>query len=102
MPQHITGIETMQADGLIRLEFKTSEDLAQIIAENTCKTLYQEPELLRTMLDSCTTDSVSVYLTVDPVIGIPSSAGIQFTGRHTLDTTSFAITSDSIITYDFN
>ena len=102
LPQHITGIEATQTDGLIHLEFETSDDLARILAENTCKTLYQELELLSTMLDSCTKDSVSVYLAVDPVIGIPYSAGIQFSGKHTLDNTSYAVTSDSNITYSFN
>ena len=102
LPQYITDISAQIIDDLLYVEFKVNDALAQVVANNACKTLYQEPALLDTMINSCTTEAISVYIKVDPVIGTPRSAGIEFTGRHALDSTAYTITSKSNISYNFD
>lgn len=102
LPQYITNITVEQSEGSVKIHFQADERLAQIMSTEACSRLYQEPELINSLTQNCSYETISAYLTIDPNTNLPIASGLQFEGVHVLDNASYAITSQIDQLYSFS
>lgn len=85
MPKYISGSISKTNDNTIRYEYTATNDLAKTLCQYVSSTLYEKPDLLLNLSSSYTTDSLTAYLEVSRNTGLPTSAGISYTGIYTIE-----------------
>ena len=101
MPQYITGVNATEEAGKLTVHFTANDELAHILAEQACDTLYNDPALLTSLASEYTTEQMNAYLTIDLRTGFPLASGLQYTGAHTIDEFTYTLSSQQDQTYDF-
>lgn len=90
-PQYITGAVAEQGGNSIYIKLNASEDFAEILSSEACETLYANADILTPMVEEYKTDTMSCYLEIDPVTGLPVSAGFDYCGTYTIDTLPYQL-----------
>ena len=70
---------------LLLIEFGGNKQLGQIIADEICQEIYQDPDLLNNLASSFRLETMEYYIAVDKYLGIPTAMGMNFKGVHTID-----------------
>lgn len=99
LPKNIAAIETITENGVITLKITGSEQLAQLICQNACKTLYDDAELLNNLASSYKTNAITCYYKLDQVTGLPLAAGLDYSGEHTIEGFAYTLTYTAEIAY---
>lgn len=100
LPDNISAVSMTEQDGTYTLQISGTEALAQVICQNVCKTLYNDPELLNSLASSYKTQKISCYFTLDKYSGLPISAGLDYSGEHTIEGFVYTLTYLGKITYN--
>lgn len=84
-PEHISNAQiTPQGDTLL-LCFTANEQLAELICQNSCQTLYQNPTLLHGLASSYVTNTIQCSLILDSYTWMPIQANLNYSGCHTIE-----------------
>ncbi len=102
LPEYIEGVSVVPLENAYQLIFSASEKLSEIVCSDACQTLYQDPALLNSLSSSYRTDKIESTLVIDKQTGLPVSSGIDYSGSHTIEGTSYTLNSVLTQTYDFN
>lgn len=100
LPEYIVSAASSETDTGCRLDFMASEELAQLLGSNACKTLYDNPQLLNDLASAYQTNAMTAYLEIDKFTGLPIAAGIHYSGTHTIQDTAYVLTYQTEQTYD--
>lgn len=80
LPEHVDACTYAQYDSTVRIEFTGTTAFAEHLCNNAAQILYQSPSLWD---DSpVTTKELTGYLEFDPITGLPTSAGINYSGSY--------------------
>lgn len=82
---YISGAEAEDVSGLVYLELELTEEYGDATNAYICSTLFEDEEYLNNFASAYATTDCHYYLVVDPVTGFPVSAGLQYSGTHTID-----------------
>jgi hypothetical protein len=100
LPKHITGAQIISSEKSVRIQYSASEEFANLISSNACQSLYQQPELLNDLAQSCTTDTLQCYLELDKITGLPIASGISYSGTHNVAGTAYSLSYKADQIYD--
>lgn len=101
LPEYIKSVSVTELDSTYQLSFSASEDLSEIVCSNACQTLYQDPALLNNLASSYETDKIVSTLVIDKQTGLPVASGIDYSGSHNIEGTSYTLTSTLMQSYNF-
>ena len=82
LPEYISGTDLTETDTRFSIEFRANEAFAQLLAQEACATLYQNPDILTNMAQTFTTDRITCYLHVDKATGFPVASGFHYEGTY--------------------
>ena len=100
LPEYISTVTvTAQAD-TYTLEITASEALAKVICQNVCKTLYDDPELLNNLATSYKTQKITCYYIFDKYSELPTAAGLDYAGEHTIEGFAYTLSYLAEIVYN--
>ena len=99
MPGNIASVNTVVENDVITLQIVGTEELAQLIGKNACKTLYDNPDLLNDLASSYKTNLISCYYKLDRSTGLPIAAGLEYSGEHTIEGFAYTLTYSARIQY---
>lgn len=77
------AVEDLGSTYLISCTF--NEDLGESISDNIGILLFEDADLLDDLASSYCTTEVSGYFAIDKYTGLPTAAGYNYTGQHTID-----------------
>lgn len=100
LPKHITGAQIISSEKSVRIQYSASEEFANLISSNACQSLYQQPELLNDLAQSCTTETLQCYLELDKITGLPIASGISYSGTHNVAGTAYSLSYKADQIYD--
>ena len=84
LPEHIASVSVAETDTALQLTFHPDEAFANILAQDACIMVYQNPTILIDQASSNKTEHISSYLNIDKFTGIPISSGFQYSGTYTI------------------
>ena len=99
MTKYINSIQVTQDTKEYKISFTAGEEMAKLMRENACQTLYGDPTLLDLLADSYKTSVMSGYITIDTKTLIPTSSGITYTGIHQVNGVSYQLIFETSQTY---
>ena len=99
LPGNIASVNTIVENDVITLQIVGTEELAQLIGKNTCKTLYDNPDLLNDLASSYKTNLINCYYRLDRSTGLPLAAGLEYSGEHTIEGFAYTLTYSAKIEY---
>lgn len=99
LPGNIASVNTVVENDVITLQIVGTEELAQLIGKNACKTLYDNPDLLNDLASSYKTNLISCYYKLDRSTGLPITAGLEYSGEHTIEGFAYTLTYSAKIEY---
>lgn len=102
LPQYIKNVTIQQDEKSVKIYFQADAQLAQIMASEACQLLYKDPDLVTELIQNCSCEEISAYLTIDMTTNLPIASGLQFKGVHVLDNANYTITSQIDQLYDFS
>lgn len=79
-PKHINGISISESDSEFKIIFTGNSEFANLICENICNTLYQNPTALTGLASDHYTSNLVCYLDISKNTCLPISSGIQYEG----------------------
>lgn len=100
MPQYITDAKLTEEAGVITIHFTANDQLAHILAEQACETLYSDPVLLSSLATEYAITTMEAYLTLDALTGLPIASGLNYSGQHTIDDFTYVLSSQQDQSYD--
>lgn len=77
------------------LEFEMNEDGAKSTSHSVTTTLYNDPDLLDDLASDYRTEAATGYLSIDKITGLPTAAGLEYLGYHTIEDTECALACES-------
>lgn len=83
LPQYIASSQITESSGETTYTFGGNQDFAKYLAESACQILYQDSQLLDSVINTLSPKEFHCYLTVDKTTQIPTTSGIIFTGEYT-------------------
>jgi len=99
LPENIASVSTATEGDIITLQIVGTEELAQLICKNVCKTLYDNPDLLNDLASSYKTNQINCYYRLNAETGLPISAGLEYGGEHIIEGFAYALTYNAEIVY---
>lgn len=90
--EYISGATATALNGLYLLEFTATDELGALMSHVVCENLFNDPNLLDGLASEYTTDTMEFYVALDAYTLLPTAAGYQFEGAHTIDGTSYVLT----------
>jgi len=93
LPEHISSADIFDQGETYLLSFSVKDSFAKHMRQNACQILYQDPDLLELLEKQEIMDSVSGYLIVDKLTGIPSASGIEYLGTFLMDEQPYSLVS---------
>lgn len=100
LPDHITDAKVSQTDNAYHIEYTGNEDFAKMLSDEACVTLYQKADTLTMIAQSYDTNSVSCYLTVDKVTGLPTASGFSYDGTYIISDLPYKLSYQADQSYD--
>lgn len=100
LPHHITDAQVTEKENTLLISFTASNEFAQIISENACQSMYQNPNLLHEQAQENVTDALNCYLEIDKMTGFPVSSGIHYTGTYLMESIPYLLRFNAEQTYD--
>ena len=100
LPEDISGIRMEETEDRIRLVFSADESFAAKLSANICQMLYQEPDLLHSISQSNTTNSLQGYLEFDRGTFFPTGSGINYDGTYNVEGMPYGVGFYAGQTYD--
>lgn len=101
LPQYIAAAEATVVEDIYSISFQTKEEFAQILAEEACTILYQNPSVLTNMSQSSVTDTVTCYLNLNVRTGLPVSSGFYYKGTYTISDIPYSLSYKADQSYSF-
>ncbi len=89
LPEYITNCTAKYSEDRVRFTYKANEAFASQVSSNACQTLYQDAALLERISQNNTIQTVSAYLDIDIITGLPIEAGLQYNGTYTAEGTLY-------------
>lgn len=99
MSKYLSSVSFEQQDDVYKISFTASEDMAQIMRQHACETLYNDATVLDQLADSYTTDTMVGYITIDRNTCIPLSSGIHYVGTHQINGIAYPLNFETVQTY---
>ncbi len=101
LPEYISSVTASEDEENYTLQITGTEELAQLICENACQVLYDNPQLLNDLASSYKTQKITCYYTVGKYSGEPISAGLDYSGEHIIEGFAYTLTYNAQITYGY-
>lgn len=89
LPEYITQCTVNYSNDRIRFTYSANEAFASQVSSNACQTLYQDAALLERISQNNAMQTVTGYLDIDVVSGLPVSSGLQYNGTYTAEGTLY-------------
>ena len=83
LPEYITQCTVNHSENRIWFTYKANEAFATQVNNNACQTLYQDATLLERISQNNTAQTVTGYLDIDRITGLPIGSGLQYSGTYT-------------------
>lgn len=99
LPRDIAAVDLKEIDNLYCITFRASDEFAQLLAEEACTTLYQNPDVLKDLAHSSSIDAVICYLNVEKYTGFPVSSGFDYRETYTISELPYALSYKADQTY---
>lgn len=90
---YMDGYDTETSDNVITINIYSGESLAETICQNSCQTIYQDPNYLDSRSSDYEDYQVTYTITIDVDSGLPISSDLHFTGVHTIEEISYTLTT---------
>ncbi len=84
LPKYLTGVTVTEQEDVYLYEFSTTAELSDVLMAKACKALYNDPDVLNNLASAYTPGQTKCYLTVHKLTGLPTSAGLSYSGTHTI------------------
>lgn len=101
LPEYISDVTYTETGSSLLISFTANGDLADQISNNTCQSLYQDPELLKNLAEGYSTDIMQCYLELDKYTGLPVSAGVDYCGSYNIEGISYQLQFEADQLYKF-
>ena len=92
LPEHIGSVEVVETESELQFKILPKEDFANILAQDACIMVYQNPTVLIEQASENTINNISSYLNIDKNTGIPIASGFQYTGTYTIGGIPYRLT----------
>ncbi len=99
MSKYMDSIQIKQDDKVYKITFTANEEMAKMMRQYACETLYGDASVLDELADSYKTDKMAGYVTIDVKTLVPVSSGIQYTGIHQINGVSYSLIFETDQTY---
>ena len=99
LPENIAAVNLTEEGDTRILHITGTEELAGLLCGNACKTLYDDPELLNNLASSYKTNKMNCFFKLDKHTGLPLSAGLDYSGEHTIEGFAYTLTYTADISY---
>ena len=100
LQNHIKNVELTQNDSCLVITYDANETLSQIISENICNTLYQDPSALSSKAADHTIIETKCFLELDSTTGLPHRSGIIYKGSYMIDDVTYPLEYEITQTYN--
>ena len=91
MTKYISSIQVEQDERAYKITFTANEEMAKIMRQHACETLYGDASVLDELANSYKTDKMTGYITIDAKTHVPLSSGIQYAGTHQINGVSYRL-----------
>ena len=99
LPQHIRSVEITEENSIFHLSFNGTDAFGSFLAENACKLLYNNPDLMTETGSIFATVELKCYLDIDKKTGLPLASGINYTGSYTAEGLPYSLSYCAEQTY---
>lgn len=99
LPENIATVILTEEGETRTLQITGTEELAGLLCSNVCRILYDDPELLNNLASSYKTNKMTCYFKLDKHTGLPLSAGLNYSGEHTIEGFAYTLTYTADISY---
>ena len=90
----LANIKSMTAKATntnLLISYDMNEERGEFLSESVSSSLFDDPDLLNNAASDYRTDSVSGYLSLDLITGLPVAISSAYTGTHTIDGTEYTL-----------
>ncbi len=91
-PLNFTGAAASDLGDTYLLEFTCGTEFGKAFGDSICATLFEDPDLLNNLATNYTTDAMEFYLALDKYSLLPTAAGINYVGTHTIYDAPYQLT----------
>lgn len=99
LPEHIANSVIEETNDLFCITFQANEPFAQLLAQETCSTLYNDKDVLTQVDPNPSTDIITCYLNISKTTGFPVSSGFHYKGTYTISGLPYTLTFQADQTY---
>lgn len=89
---YVTEVACEDLGSLYLINFTGSEELGQAFCNDLNYTLFQSETFLNDLSTDYSTQAMNFYLAVDKATGLPTAAGIGYSGSHTINDIGYLLT----------
>ena len=91
-PEYWKDVTIEDLGSLYYMEFTFNEDFGNMVQNNICASLWDDPGFLNAYASAYTTDEVIGYMSVDKYTGLPVAVGYEYQGTHIIDGDPYILT----------
>lgn len=99
LPDYIADATLTDLGSTYLLELTSTEALAQVMNENACQTLYDDPTFLTSLSSQSSILPTQCYLAIDKYTGLPTASGISSTSEYTIEDLVYSFHTQMDIAY---